>query len=178
MKLFIDPGHGGEDPGAIGPNGLLEKEWNFQVAELLVKGCEWAGIETMWSRNGDYNVGEYASALGANDWGADSYVAIHANSFGPHSQGCSVLYYPTSLQGAAWAGRLQDELLSRFPQLRNRGTRPRDDLTVLSRTHMPAVLIEPAFLSNPAEEAFLRRFSTKALVADAILASLYLTEAA
>ena len=38
--------------------------------------------------------------------------------------------------------------------------------------------IEPAFLSNPAEEAFLRRFSTKALVADAILASLYLTEAA
>ena len=32
MKLFIDPGHGGEDPGAIGPTSLVEKDWNFQVS--------------------------------------------------------------------------------------------------------------------------------------------------
>ena len=178
MKLFIDPGHGGEDPGAIGPTGLREKEWNFQVAELLSMACEWDGIQVKWSRNADYNVGELASALSANDWGADYYVAIHANSFGPASNGCEILYARDDADSDVWALWLQDELLSRFTQLRNRGLKERNDLTVLTRTNMPAVLIEPAFISNPVEEAFLRRFATKALVADAILASLYLTEAA
>jgi len=175
VKLFIDPGHGGNDSGAIGPTGLQEKDWNLHVAHLLAMGCEWAGIQVMWSRNGDYNVSELASALSANDWDADYYVAIHANSFGPHSHGCEVLYADDELGSNRWAANLQDELLSRFPQLRNRGTKERNDLSVLTRTNMPAVLIEPAFLSNPEEEAFLRRFSTKALVADAIISSLGLT---
>ena len=129
----------------------------------------------MWSRNGDYNVSELASALNANDWGADYYVAIHANSFGPNSHGCEVLYSNDDVGSEVWARQIQDELLSRFPLLRDRGIKERNNLTVLTRTVMPAALIEPAFVSNPGEEAFLRRFSTKALVADAILASLYLT---
>ncbi len=178
MKLFIDPGHGGVDPGAIGPTGLMEDDWNFQVAELLGKACEWAGVQTMWSRNGDYNVSELASALSANDWEADYYVAIHANSFGPASQGCEVLYARDDVGSDIWARQIQDELLSRFPLLRDRGIKERNNLTVLTRTRMPAVIVEPAFVSNPGEEAFLRRFSTKALVADAILASIGLTQAA
>jgi len=178
MKLFIDPGHGGDDSGAVGPTGLQEKEWNFQVAELLAKGCEWADIQVRWSRNGDYNVGELASALSANDWEADYYVAIHANAFGPYSHGCEVLYEPDAVIGAVWAQQVLDELLSRFPQVRNRGLKRRNDLTILTRTNMPAILIEPAFISNRFEESLLRRFSTKALVADAILASLCLTSSA
>ena len=114
----------------------------------------------------------------ANDWEADFYVSIHANSFGPDSHGCEILYCRDDMDSDIWARRLQDELLSRFPQLRDRGIKERNDLTVLTRTKMPAVIVESAFLSNPVEEAFLRRFTTKALVADAILSSLYLTDVA
>lgn len=176
MKLFIDPGHGGNDSGAIGPTGFEEKIFNFQVAEILQLACDFAGWETMWSRDHDVNVSELQSALNANSWEADYYVSIHANGGVPHAHGCEVLYWNSSARGAAWAGQLQDELLSRFSQIRNRGVKPKFSdnrgATVLRRTAMPAVLVEPAFITNPAEEKFLRRFSTQAMVADAIWSSL------
>ena len=176
MRLFIDPGHGGKDSGAIGPTGFEEKVFNFHVAELLELACHYAGWDTMWSRDHDVNVSELQSALNANAWEADYYVSIHANGAGPQAHGCEVLYWNGSSRGAAWAGQLQDELLSRFPQLRNRGTKPKfpgdRGATVLRRTNMPAVLIEPAFITNVTEEAFLRKFSTQAMVADAIWSSL------
>lgn len=176
MKLFIDPGHGGADSGTIGPTGFEEKVFNFQVAEILQLACDFSGWETMWSRDHDVNVSELQSALNANAWGADYYVSIHANGASPQAQGCEVLYWNSSVRGQIWAGQIQDELLSRFPRLRDRGIKPKfpsdRGATVLRRTAMPAVLVETAFLTNPVEEEFLRRFSTKALIADAIWSSL------
>ena len=176
MRLFIDPGHGGTDSGAIGPTGFKEKDFCFQVAEILQLACEHAGWKTMWSRDHDANVSELQSALNANAWEADYYVSIHANGAGPQAHGCEVLYWNSSVRGRVWAVQLQDELLSRFPQIRNRGLKPKfpgdRGATVLRRTTMPAVLVETAFITNPDEEKFLRRFSTQAMIADAILSSL------
>lgn len=176
MRLFIDPGHGGKDSGAIGPTGFKEKVFNFQVAEILQLACDYVGWDTMWSRDHDVNVSELQSALNANAWEADYYVSIHVNGAGLQAHGCEVLYWNSSVRGAAWARQLQDELLSRFPRLRDRGIKPKSPgnrgATVLQRTTMPAVLIEPAFITNPDEEKFLQRFSTQAMVADAIWSSL------
>ncbi len=176
MKIYIDPGHGGEDSGAIGPTGFEEKDFNQKVAKLLNLACRWSGWHTLMSRHWDKNVVERESAQEANDWGADYYVAIHANGSVPQAHGCEVLYWNGSFRGASWADQLQDELLARFPQIRDRGIKPRfpgqRGETVLRRTNMPAVIIEPAFITNPDEEKFLQRFSTQAMVADAIWSSL------
>ena len=49
MKLYIDPGHGGEDSGAIGPTGFEEKDFNQKVAKLLNLACRWSGWHTLMS---------------------------------------------------------------------------------------------------------------------------------
>lgn len=180
MKVFIDPGHGGEDSGAIGPTGYTEKEFNLQTATLLEMACQWRGWDTFMSRNQDFDVRERDSAIRANIWEADVYVSIHANgSHLANANGCEVLYWNKSERGEDLADELQRQLLTCFPWLRNRGVIPRfpgsRGATVLRRTEMPAILVEPMFITNHTEEEVLRRFSTKALIADAILQSLGLT---
>lgn len=179
MKVFIDPGHGGEDSGAIGPTGYYEKEFNMQTAKLLELGCKWRGWDTAMSRAFDYNVNETDSAHRANFWGADVFVSIHANGAVSTANGCEVLYWNTSTRSAALALKVQHLILDAFPWLRDRGIKPRfpgsRGSAVLRKTEMPAILVEPMFITNPSEESVLRVFATKALIADAILTSLDLT---
>jgi N-acetylmuramoyl-L-alanine amidase len=175
MKIFIDPGHGGEDSGAIGPTGFKEKDFNLQTAKLLEMACIWHGWHTCLSRTQDRNVVERQSAREANEWRADVFVSIHANGATPQANGCETLYWNTGPRSAALAGEVQNQMLARFPWLADRGTKPKfpgdRGATVLRCTHMPAILIEPMFITNHTEEEVLKRFSTQALVADAILES-------
>jgi N-acetylmuramoyl-L-alanine amidase len=175
MKVFIDPGHGGEDPGAVGPTGYMEKEFNLRTATLLELACQWRGWDTFMSRNQDFNVGERDSAIKANIWEADVYVSIHANGGPNHAGGCEILYWNTSSRSRLLAREVQTQILHRLPWLRDRGLKPKfpgdRGATILRRTEMPAILVEPMFVTNPSEEQALRRFGTQAQIADAIIES-------
>lgn len=80
--IAIDAGHGGEDPGAIGPGGTLEKDVTLAIARRLAKLIEeTAGMRALMIRDGDYYVGLRERARLAHEQRADIFLSIHADAF-------------------------------------------------------------------------------------------------
>jgi N-acetylmuramoyl-L-alanine amidase len=98
--VVIDPGHGGEDPGAIGPSGTREKDVVLDVARIF-QNClnKNTGIRAFLTRTGDYYVGLEKRVEIAQDYGADLFISIHADAaLNRRLTGASV--YCLSLKGA------------------------------------------------------------------------------
>lgn len=183
MKVYIDPGHGADDPGAISPSGYTEAEFAWDWCELVTLALERAGHQVWWSR---YNtevkkVPNYKRATHANSNGADVFISLHANAFhrvqDPENVGMEVLYWYTSTMGRRLADRLREEIVSRFEgTIYDRGSKPVQEggrgVTVLKRTIMPAVIIEPGFITDEDDAAWLAHFSTQAILAEAIEAAI------
>jgi N-acetylmuramoyl-L-alanine amidase len=98
--VVIDPGHGGEDPGAIGPRKTMEKDVVLKVAQKLVhllnQGNE---VKPFLTRKGDYFIPLEERAKIAREYGADLFISLHADgSFNPQARGSSI--YCLSLSGA------------------------------------------------------------------------------
>ncbi|TVP48860.1 MAG: AMIN domain-containing protein [Halomonas sp.] len=98
--IAIDPGHGGEDPGAIGPGGTREKDVVLEISRRLaaeVNNTE--GFKAVLIRDGDYYLGLRQRTALAREQKADFFVSIHADAFtSPRPQGSSV--YALSQRGA------------------------------------------------------------------------------
>ena len=90
--VAIDPGHGGEDPGAIGPTGLREKDVVLQIAlQLRDKINAQRGMRAMLTREGDYFVPLHERVRKARRVQADLFVSVHADAFiTPQARGASV----------------------------------------------------------------------------------------
>jgi len=100
VVIAIDPGHGGEDPGAIGPRGIREKVVVMAIAkELAVIFKNQAGYKPVLVRGGDYYVGLRQRTQLAREHKADMMISIHADAFkSPQANGASV--YALSKRGA------------------------------------------------------------------------------
>ncbi|NWF93780.1 MAG: N-acetylmuramoyl-L-alanine amidase [Syntrophaceae bacterium] len=98
--VVIDPGHGGEDPGAIGPNKTMEKDVVLKVGEKLIQRLSQnKDIQAFLTRKGDYFIPLEQRIKIAREYGADLFISLHADgSFNPHARGSSV--YCLSLSGA------------------------------------------------------------------------------
>src|SRR5690625_1916417 len=94
VKIFIDPGHGGQDPGASG-HGLKEKnvvlEIALRVADVLTKN--YLGVDVQLSRTADTFIELEERASQANAWGADYFVSIHNNAFNGSAHGFESYIY-------------------------------------------------------------------------------------
>ena len=77
--VVIDAGHGGDDHGAEGPHGLLEKDLTLDVARRLARRLEQRGVQVVLSRREDRFVGLEERTRVANDARADLFLSIHAN---------------------------------------------------------------------------------------------------
>jgi N-acetylmuramoyl-L-alanine amidase len=90
--VALDPGHGGEDPGAIGPGGTREKDVVLQVALLLRERINARpGLRAFLTREGDYFVPLHVRVQKARRVRADLFISIHADAFyTPRPQGASV----------------------------------------------------------------------------------------
>jgi N-acetylmuramoyl-L-alanine amidase len=155
-KIYVDPGHGGSDPGAVGPTGLKEKDVNLRVGTVL-KNCliEYGGATVRMSRTSDKSVSLDGRANDANSWGADRFISIHHNSFSDRSvNGTETYSYPGSVNGADLRDKVQKQLVA-WGGLKNRGGKTAN-YAVLKNTTMPAILTEASFISNPSEETRLR----------------------
>lgn len=99
--IAIDPGHGGEDPGAIGPAGTREKDVVLEISRRLAAEINSAaGFKAVLIRDGDYYLGLRQRTQLARDQKADFFVSIHADAFtSPRPQGSSV--YALSQRGAS-----------------------------------------------------------------------------
>ncbi len=101
--VAIDPGHGGEDPGAIGPTGLREKDVVLALALMLRERLDATpGMRAMLTRDADYFVPLHERVRKARRVQADLFVSIHADAFmRPQARGASV--FALSTRGASSA---------------------------------------------------------------------------
>ncbi|HEX4508500.1 MAG TPA: N-acetylmuramoyl-L-alanine amidase [Burkholderiaceae bacterium] len=92
LVIAIDPGHGGEDPGAIGPTGLREKDVVLAVASMLRERLDAKpGVRVLMTRDADFFVPLAERVRKAERVQADLFVSIHADAFfTPSARGASV----------------------------------------------------------------------------------------
>jgi N-acetylmuramoyl-L-alanine amidase len=105
--VALDPGHGGEDPGAIGPTGLREKDVVLQIAlQLRDRLQQRPGLRVLMTRDADFFVPLHERVRKARRVQADLFVSIHADAFvRPEARGGSVYALSTgaaSSQTARW----------------------------------------------------------------------------
>lgn len=154
MRIVIDPGHGGKDPGAVGPNDLKEAHVNLAVALKVAEKLRKAGVEVKLTRTSDVFVDLQPRCDIANSWMADYFVSIHCNAAGtPQAHGAETYCYKFGGKGEILAKAIQAELIAATSRA-NRGVKTAN-YYVLRRTNMPAVLTELAFISNLEEERLL-----------------------
>lgn len=97
-KVIIDPGHGGNDPGAIGRTGLREDEVNLDIAKRLRKLLISSGVEVVMTRDSDRFITLPRRVDMANNSGADLFISIHSNANPSKSMnGFEVYYVATSV---------------------------------------------------------------------------------
>jgi N-acetylmuramoyl-L-alanine amidase len=102
--VVIDAGHGGRDPGAIGRNGLKEKDVVLDIALKLKRLLESENIKVVMTRETDNFVSLWRRAYIANNSGADFFISIHANaSRSRYSYGFEVYYLSNAIDNEARA---------------------------------------------------------------------------
>jgi len=179
--IVIDPGHGGQDFGAKGSDGTLEKTVTLELARLIASELE-PEFKVVLTRTDDYQVDLDNRTALANHLKADIFISIHTGaSFAHRATGTSIYYYQnfsksdsgkrqplspadqTQIEPIFWKN-VQSSHLSKSRAL----SRTIDDrlkritaiqsriesspLAVLQGAAMPAILIEIGYLTNPAEE--------------------------
>jgi len=168
--ITIDPGHGGSDPGAIGPHGLMEKNVTLPISKYLKSELEARGAKVLMTRTTDVDVyGPHASGPDelqarvdvANNNDADLFVSVHINSFAnPSVNGVATYYYSKTKYDTGLAQKVQSQIAAEPGFDNDRGIQP-GDLYVLRHTAMPAILVELGFISNPTEESLLNTDTTQ-----------------
>lgn len=179
--LMLDAGHGGEDGGAVGVNGIPEKELNLAVAENLAALSLLFGIpysmtrtddtllydryETLESYDGKKKSLDLKNRLrAAEEENASLFLSIHMNKFtSPAYSGLQVYYSPNTEDGRVLAEAVQTFTKA---HLQNDNERLPKEATssiyLLHRLKIPSLLIECGFISNPSECALLSDASYRA----------------
>ncbi|MDU5083012.1 N-acetylmuramoyl-L-alanine amidase [uncultured Tissierella sp.] len=154
-KVFLDAGHGGKDPGALG-NGLQEKDIALSVTLKVGNILANHGVTVGYSRTTDVFLELADRATRANNFGANVFVSVHCNAFSDISaKGVETYSYPRSTTGANLSKSIQNSIIASGAYTVNRGTKTAD-FAVLRLTNMPAALVELAFITNAQDADILR----------------------
>lgn len=162
VKIFIDPGHGGNDPGAIG-NGLNEKDVVLDLSRRLAQKLEeFKNVEIKLSRNSDKFLTLNKRTDIANDWHADCFVSLHCNSAtNITAKGFETFIYNGNVGSdtIAFQNVIHEQILKQIGgKVTNRGKK-RANFHVLRESNMNAILGENLFVSNSADTALLKNDS-------------------
>lgn len=169
--ICVDPGHGGSDPGAVGPSGAKEKDINLDIALRLKSLFDERGVLCMLTRDKDEDVELEPRCRIANNGAAEVFVSIHCNAAASRdAYGTEVYCFPGSTKGYQLAKCISNELLPIVPVMR--GIKEAE-FYVLKNTIMPAVLVEVGFISNYTEEKALQSEGYRQLLAEAVGKGVY-----
>lgn len=187
--VYIDPGHGGSDGGAIA-GGIREKDLNLSVAKELQSTLEKRGYKVILSRSTDATVGLSNRPQEANLKEADIFVSVHFNSMGTSNAGSArgietFIYHrvasgfgqepdrnkfgtddPRIKESLTLADAMQANLI-RQTGLSNRGVKGQN-FNVIRNTHIPAVLVELGFMDNSKELSIIKTNSYHQKAANAM----------
>lgn len=150
FKLYLDPGHGGSDSGAIG-NNLKEKDIvlniGLRIRNILVN--EYENVEVKMSRTTDIYRTLTERTDEANSWGANYFLSIHVNSYNEQAQGYED-YIHDNLSDSSITATYQDIMhqeIMKVNGLWDRGQK-KANFHVLQETKMSAILTENGFIDN------------------------------
>lgn len=186
--IILDPGHGGEDPGAVSNSGIKEKDVNLSIASKVRDLLKASGYNVIMTREEDKL--EYSPETTnitqkrfedlkrrkkiMDESGASIVVSIHMNKFGQTQYwGAQVFYPPNSPDSLKLAGELQNSIKEkvntenkRQPELK------KEAIVILKDIKIPTVIVECGFLSNPEEEKVIGTPDFQDKMANAIKAGI------
>jgi N-acetylmuramoyl-L-alanine amidase len=146
--IVIDPGHGGDDPGALMNKHFYEKDYTLDISKRLQRLLTQLGAHVVMCREGDQNPSLEERTRLANINKTDVFISVHINSFiSPFSGGTETYSY--KFKDEPLAAAVHQEIIKSL-KLTDKGIK-RARLYVLRNSTMPAVLIEPLFITNPSE---------------------------
>ena len=153
MKWYLDFGHGGKDPGALGSNKTKESETVLKIGMIIKNNLEKASEKIITTRTDDtYYSLDYRSSK-ANKENCNYFVSIHMNSSTNKSvKGCEAWVYDEKSKLYPLANNLCSNL-SKTLNTPNRFVKISKEFSVLRKTNMPAIIIEVDFISNSTVEA-------------------------
>ena len=161
--IIIDAGHGGEDPGAVGANGVYEKDLNLEIATILGELLEERGFAVLYTRTEDkllYTEAENIKGIRkisdlknrckiAAEYQNATFISIHMNSFGDAKYSGLQVYYGTENElSRNLATSIQKNVKDNLQPENNRVVKPGKNMYVLENIKNSGVLIECGFLTN------------------------------
>ena len=173
VVIVVDPGHGGEDPGKVGSNDVLEKDLNLQIAMKVRELLEEAGITIVMTREDDKVPDAKKEDLGQrvkhiNETNPTLTVCIHQNSYPDASvKGAQVFYHTKTEAAEDVASIVQEELRTVDPE-NTRQIKENDTYYMLKHTQVPTIIVECGFLTNPQEAEKLTQEDKQNQLAQAI----------
>lgn len=161
--VVIDPGHGGKDDGCSDQvEDVDEKVLTLKTAGYLETYLRRAGYRVYMTRSRDLFVSLEERAALANDVDADIFVSVHFNAAeSKKAKGIEIFYYDDEIDSVR---RDESKLLAEdvlrhtiaFTGRKSRGVKTAS-FRVIRKTHMPAILVEGGFLTNPEEAALCQK---------------------
>lgn len=171
IKIFIDPGHGGIDSGAV--NGTrLEKDDNLKMSIAVGDRLISNGFKVAYSRTDDKFVSLQDRVKMANDFGADLFLSFHRNAYIRNSaNGVEFWISSGCLRNTIdWANTIYSNVVSTYAQTQ-RGIKS-GNLYVCKNTNMPAVLLEIGFITNDIDNSTFDSYFSR--YADSIVSAISL----
>ena len=189
--IVVDPGHGGIDSGAS-RGDVVEREITLAIGKRLAEDLSQGGAMVILLRKnqsdlaGDEFTGRIrerkqrdmaARVRRANEAKADLLVSVHTNAEpGSSWSGAQTFYQPGDEKSKLIAGAIQEELGRVLGNTKRKATAGK--YYILEKTHMPAVIVEVGFISNPREAQLLTQSAYQSKVAYAIFAGIARAEQA
>ena len=163
--IVIDAGHGGEDSGAVGTNGVLEKDLNLEYALQIGAMLEEKGYIIVYTRTDDrllYTEEENIKGIRkisdlknrvkvAERYPKSIFISIHMNSFGDSKYSGLQVYHTDNEESNLMANTIQQRVKNDLQPQNNRKVKYGDNMYILNNIQNTAVLIECGFLTNKEE---------------------------
>lgn len=176
--IYIDPGHGGVDPGSVVQN-ILEKDINLEISKYLGEELKKYGAHVFFTREGDYDLGSpNASYRKKSDFDgrikrinqshADLYLSIHLNVLEDSRYSGPQVFYNSSNQESERLSQHIQKVLNEMLEGDREVKKIPSKTYMYSKLSVTGVLIECGFLSNAKERKLLTTSEYQKKIADAI----------
>ncbi len=166
--VVIDPGHGGPDVGAT-RNGVYEKDITLTMSQQLGQVLQQMGYTVVYTRTNDIDLDLEPRVRIAENNRASVFVSIHVNSLDASASsvnGVETYHAPNASLGKELAGLVHEQIIASTGAT-DRGVRSAR-FYVITKTSMPAILVETGFITNPSEAANLLNRAYQGRMTEAI----------
>jgi N-acetylmuramoyl-L-alanine amidase len=155
VRIVLDAGHGGNDPGAVA-NGLKEKDLTLTIVKHIGRMLgEYENAEVFYTRTDDRYLSLEERAAIANKLKADLLISVHINAGGGTGFESYIYNGNVSAKTITYQNVIHAEIMKAIGNVKDRGKK-RANYAVLRLTNMPAILTENLFIDNANDAAKLK----------------------